>query len=335
MRLYAPAGRHRVVDDPPHDRMAEAEASRYGSRPYEVGVHQLVQQRKRHPLGALGDRRDKAGVEGFADDGRGIEHDFVLRPQATQLVGDQRADARGDRRVLDARLATRGVGRRARSAPRQLIEIERIAAALAVNSLLSGRVQRRTEQRPGLLRAERWQFEAAAKPCARARLERGDQACGSAPRRDRYKERSTEAAKNMRKDLDRGRVGPVDVVERQQHRLRLCKPLEQRPDRIVDAIALAAIRRDGPSGPEAGQRRLNRRELVERVGLKPVQQRGSERVDMVVERVDDDSERHVLLELGRAAVEYQKASFRSEAASLREQVGLADPGLSAQLDCPR
>ena len=56
---------------------------------------------------------------------------------------------------------------------------------------------------------------------------------------------------------------------------------------------------------------------------------------VLVERVDEDRERHVALELGRRAVEHQVPARIGRALELGEQSRLADARLADQQECRR
>ena len=96
--------------------------------------------------------------------------------------------------------------------------------------------------------------------------------------------------------VDRGRVRPVDVVEDEHERLRRGEPLEQRARRPVHAVALVLEHRRG------GRRALRERgqdlgELRLHVGRQPVEHARVQTGHEGVERVDEDPEGQVALEL--------------------------------------
>ena len=123
----------------------------------------------------------------------------------------------------------------------------------------------------------------------------------------------------------------MHVVEREHHRLALGQPLEQAPHRVVQPVALGALTAAGLAPVLAGQRREDRRELGHQALVQRPQERGLQRAQVVVERVDDQPERDVALELGGAALEHQVAPVLALAAKLREQPGFADARLADEL----
>ena len=75
------------------------------------------------------------------------------------------------------------------------------------------------------------ELQPAARPCPCGALECGEQARGGVAVGDRREQRSSEPAKQVGQQLHRRGVGPVDVVEGEQHRLAPRQPLEHASDR--------------------------------------------------------------------------------------------------------
>ena len=117
----------------------------------------------------------------------------------------------------------------------------------------------------------------------------------------------------------------MQVVEDQHERLRPRELLQQRADGAVQAVALVAAGRPG-----------QRREDVDELGARGVvevrQAARVEAVQVLVERVDEDAERQVALELGRAAGQDEAALGVGARLELGQQPGLAHPRLAEHLD---
>ena len=134
-------------------------------------------------------------------------------------------------------------------------------------------------------------------------------------------------------EVDRGRVGPVQVVQRQHERLGGGELLEQLDHRAVDAVALVQgrpLRRPG-----FRQRRQDLAELRAHRRVEPFEPSRVEALDVPVEGVDEDPEREVLLELGRRAFEHEMTARVGPRGELGEQAALADPRRSDHLDRAR
>ena len=132
-------------------------------------------------------------------------------------------------------------------------------------------------------------------------------------------------------ELDRGRIRPVDVVEDEHHWLGLRKRLEQNTDGAVAAVPLVLDRRPS-SGCEASQRWEDGRELRPYVVFERVEAARVEAVDVLVERVDEDPEREVELELRRPARQDEVPALVCTGSQLREQARLPDSRLAHQLE---
>jgi hypothetical protein len=126
----------------------------------------------------------------------------------------------------------------------------------------------------------------------------------------------------------------VKVVEDEHERLARCEQLEQFADGTVAAIALVLEPRR-ISGREWGQRRKDGRELGAYVRVECVDATWIEAMNVFVERVDEEREGEVTLELRGGAGEDELAARVGTRRELREQTGLADARLSCQLDRQR
>src|SRR5206468_12628871 len=119
---------------------------------------------------------------------------------------------------------------------------EGAAAALGVQRGAGGGIDARRQQRGGGVGAQRRRVEPASGAAPLRRVERGGKPRGRPPERERAEQRPVEAAYQVPDDLDRGVVGPVEVVKGEDRGLLRRQALEERADRVMGAVAL---------GPEA------------------------------------------------------------------------------------
>jgi hypothetical protein len=129
-------------------------------------------------------------------------------------------------------------------------------------------------------------------------------------------------------ELQRGIVGPVQVVEREHHASARAQGLQQRADRAVGLEALVLQAAGGGTG-EAVQPRDDRRELGGLVANQALEAIGAQRRGVIAERVDRHRERQILLQLGGTAREHEMAERIGPRAELADQARLADAGLAA------
>ena len=132
------------------------------------------------------------------------------------------------------------------------------------------------------------------------------------------------AAQEVQHELDRGVVGPVQVVEEERDGLLAPEHLEQGAQRAVAAEPLAGAD-GGGTGVHGGRGGGEDRGEVGAGGLDPAGVQGG---DVVVEGVDHEAEGHVALVLGRAAVEHEQAGLVGPGVHGVEQRALADAGLA-------
>ena len=242
VRLQPPRLAGAVVDRAAHERVAEAVAARDVGR--RRRCRRPAARRARPASRARPGRRRRPR-------GRGR----TARPpprRPSRAAGPAPAGRRSPGR---ARRATAGgTPTRSPSAPgsaaagagarAQLLEVERVAAALAVDR----------RQRPaapssasGLGLGQRPEPDSLTSPSRAACVERGQQAVGHLPgaegERDQHGRRR-RAAQQVRDQLERGVVGPVHVVEHEHDGLAHRQPLQQRADRAVgvEALVLQAAR---------------------------------------------------------------------------------------------
>jgi hypothetical protein len=221
--------------------MAEREPARGARDADQVGVRDLVERGERARLRHAGDAGGDTDLERLAGDRRAVQQRERGSRAGRELGGDRRAD--GPR---DAVLA--------RTCARQLLDEERVAAALLVDGAAGAR-----EQPLGVVAAERPQRNA---PSEAGRVARW-------PARDRQQHARVGRAVDERRDqLDRGRVGPVQVVQQQRQPAAGGEPLEQRPHRAVEAVALLHERR-AARVRERRQRGEDRRQFCEVIGTEP------------------------------------------------------------------
>ena len=124
--------------------------------------------------------------------------------------------------------------------------------------------------------------------------------------------------------LDRRRVGPVEVVEDDGGRPG-GERLEQRAHRAVRAVALA-LQGLSPVAPERRQGGEHAGELGEHVVAEALEPAWLQALDVRVDRVDEHAEGQVALELRGRAGQDEMALVVGAPRQLGEQVGLADPG---------
>ena len=178
---------------------------------------------------------------------------------------------------------------------RQAGELEPVEAAVAV-----GAIQRRAQPIGELARARGEHDQDAG--AGRAAHQRGD-------------------------EVDRRGIGPVDVVEDEHERARRGQPREQLAHRAMRPVALV-LQQARPVIARGRDRRQHVRDLAERLVAQARQHPRVEARDVLVERVDEDPERQVALELGRAAVQDDAATGGRARVQLRQQPRLADARLA-------
>ena len=224
----------------------------------------------------------KVEVERVARDGGAVEQHPGRRGQGGALGADGRDDAAG-------RLGP-GTG------ARQLLEQQRVAPGPREHALAVVRVVEAGQQGLGGFASERAEVERGGgtdrqQPLRHvARTERGDKQVRPLGR----------APHQVLEQFQRGRVGPVDVVEDESERMASRKR--------VKPVAQPTVQ-----PPSLGWRRGRReRHVVE-----------------WLERLGHRREGDVALQLGRPAPQHREAAFGRPVAEPVEQAGLADAGLAA------
>jgi len=127
----------------------------------------------------------------------------------------------------------------------------------------------------------------------------------------------------------------MHVVERDQDGSVGGESLEHGSNCVVKAVAVSLAARGRRLIGEPGQRREYVGELLQGLRLQGPQDSRIERSKVVVERIDDRSERDVLFEFGGPTDQYLPPSRLGSARELREEARLADAGLPHQLNDPR
>ena len=288
--------------------MAEAEAARDVGGAHQVHPQQLVERVQRGVLVHAGGGAGELGDERVARDRRALQQPPRAVAEQRELLAQRRGHVARD-------LA--GAAERAG----ELLQVERVPAALDVH-----RVGGVAVQRLGVLAAERRQLDAGERPGAVGALERGQQLLRDLPRahRERQQHRRLRWASQQRAEqLERARVGPVQVVEHQHQRLAGGEDAEQVADGLVRAVALVG---------HAARTRVQ--DAVE-LAVERLEHGGREAAHVLVERVDEDPERQVALELGRAARQHEAAAVVGHRLELRQQPRLADARLAHELDRAR
>ena len=298
MRAQQPAAGRALVDRPAHERVAEAEAARHVGGPDEAEREQLVDRLHRRRLVDARGGGGELGLERVARDRRALAAAVRVgrREQRELLRSSAAATARGHADAASRRRA----GRRCRLAgpaggPGELLEVERVAAALLVERVRERAVDVVAEQLARLLAPQRAELEPVSRPPRSRALERAGEALGSC--RGRAASASSTGADGRRRSsapsssIDAGSA-QCTSSSTQHERLARGEALEQLAHRAMRAVALVLQRRAGAAvaaptatGAPARARRAPRRR-ASRGGA--VQAR-----DVLVERVDEDPERQV------------------------------------------
>ena len=287
-----PAVRRRLVDRAAHDGVAEAEAARHVGVADEVGPSSSSRASSTSGSATVGRGCGELELERVAGHRGAVEHRAAPRRQQRELLGERGGDHGGTCRPASV---TAGPEPRPPGGTGQLLEVERVAAALLVaappatlaadqrgaSSRVSASSSRRVE-RPGAVRAVKGAAEPRGQLVGPGR-EREQHAGGGRPVQQRDEQ------------VDRCGVGPVEVVEHEHERLGGRELFEQLPHRAVGPVALVhgGLGAPRPESPATGSTcpspARTQRPAVEAPRI--------EALDVLVERVDEDPERQVLLEL--------------------------------------
>ena len=171
VRAQSPAAGRRLVDRPPDERMPEAKAARHLGLPNEVELQQLVQGLERRRLGGRRGGGGQLGFERVAGYRCPLKHGPCAVREKRELLGQ-----RGRNRGRHVEIPGRELGNACRALKSErsgeLLEIERVAAALLVESGCGGAVDRFTEELPSLVARQSADFDAEQCPRAVRSLER-------------------------------------------------------------------------------------------------------------------------------------------------------------------
>ena len=242
---HAPARRCDVVDGAADDRVAEREAARDRRGADQPARHELVHRGGGGPVVQLRHRGGELGIERVAGHGGGVEQHPRAGRDRVELGGQRAGDAVGH---------AVQVHRRARAVrPRELLQIERVAAAVGVDGLRG-----RADERGRLLLVQRRRRE----PLERALPQRGG-CCGghrrrrlALARRRRHQHRARGQPPQQRRQRGgRGGVEPVRVVEPEQERGPGGERRQQVAQGPVHAVAVGGLGlgQRAQRGQEAGQ----------------------------------------------------------------------------------
>jgi hypothetical protein len=218
--------------------------------------------------------------------------------------------------------------------PRELLEIERVTAALVVEHGYVGRVDLFTQKLASLDGRQSGELD-AGQCCLTMRPLKGNRqtrrhlpgahrdchehGCGRRP------------AQQGAEQLDGRRVGPVEVVEQEDERPGVGKLLEQRAHGTVAAVALV-LECNPARGRECRQRREDVGELGADVFVQTGQAIRIESLQVLVERIHEDREGQISLELRRGAREEESPTRIRASRELCQQARFPDPGLPDELD---
>ena len=302
--------------------MPEPEPPRVAGPVDEVEADQLVHGSQRRRLGHAACRGRELGVERIPDHGRAVERESRVVAQERELLGQIRRDRRGN---VEPRTPER---------PGELLEVEGVAAALLVQRLHGRLVDLIIQELASLRLRERTDLDPLQHAGAVRALECGGESAGRLPRPEGGCDEDGSvgrAPEEGAEELDGRRVGPVEVVDEEHERRRGREPLEQVAHRGVHAVAVVEDR-----GGTASRRRVQRRQdLRERVAgpvVECIEAVRLEPPDVFVERVDEDPEGEIALELGCRPAEDEVPMRIGPSGGLGEQASLPDARFADQCE---
>jgi hypothetical protein len=284
--------------------MPKAKASGHVGCAKEIDFQQLVDGLHHRRLGHPGRGRGELRLERIARHRRSFQQKTFGVGELRELLCECRSDGRRNpdgsqrRLVVQGQCSTCSVER-----PGELLKIEGVASALRVEDVRVNAIDRVAQELSRLLGAERAELDVGQQVGAPRPLERARQTLRQLARTHGQRQehrRSRRPAEKRAEQLDRRRVGPVEVIQYEYERLRRRKLLEQRAHRTVAAVALVLWRQLAP-GRERGQRREDVRKLRLNVVVEGCEAIPVEPPHVLVERINEDRERQVLFELGRRA----------------------------------
>ena len=318
------ADRAGLVNGAADQGVPEAKPPWYLALAHEVARDQLVERPQRIRCRQTRDRDSEIELERVAGDSGGVRK----RPRAGRDAVELTHDRRGDRR-RDTRPTVGHPVRGAATGTRKFKHVEGIALARRVQALALCRTCADDER-------------IRLPPCQRAELDRGDAVlerrgverreesviglAGPVGGGDQHS-RSGRSPQQMGGQLERGPVGPLDVVEDERHGLGHSEALDQLPHRMVRAEPLSGGRGPRPRA-ERAQRGKDARQLPLIVGGQPVEGVRLERGEVLVECIDHQAERQLTLELRCAARQGKEPGFVRHPQQQIHEPGLADPRLA-------
>ena len=259
----APAAGRGLVDRAAHERVPEAEAARHVRGADEVAAQQLVERVHRRGLGTPAAAAASSGSNGSPATAAPSRTRRAPADRTASSSASAAATARGTCTPASETSVAAASPRLAPRRARELLEVERVPAALRVERRGHGGADARAEQRARLVAAQRLELEAAsACPARRARSSATASRSGTCRGRSATTIRTARvgrAAQQRAEQLERPGVRPVQVVEQQHERLRRRQRLQQPAEGAVRAVAIALRRRAG---------RRQRREHVRELGAR-------------------------------------------------------------------
>jgi len=327
MRGEAPALASRLVDRAAHDRVAKAIAARYLRTAQQVGGQQLIQHGQRSRLVEVGGGDRLVELDGLA------RHRCPLGQAAGGLAerGDLvRKRGRHRPRDLAERLGGRGRRRAGRCPARELLEVERVAPALLEDLHPRAGVQGVAQEEVGLLGRQRERRQLDGTTTAGRRLQRPRQPDGQLPGPERHRKqhgRTRRTAQEVREELMRRVVCPVQVVERDHDGALARQRVQQAADGTVHEVALVGQERGLRVGA-GGHDGQYPRELTDAIAEHSCQPLVAKRSGVVVESVDPHPERDVALELRSSPGEHEIPTRIRARTQLVKQARLTDPRLA-------
>jgi hypothetical protein len=149
--------------------------------------------------------------------------------------------------------------------------------------------------------------------------------------REHHRNGPAVRAQQGAEQLDRRWVGPLEVVEHQDERPPLGQKLEQDADGAMAAIALV-LQSDLAGVGEGPQRRQDLPEFRSNLVVERAQALRVETRDVLIQRIDEDRQREVALELRRRSAEDELPACVRASTEFRDEARLADPWLAEQRD---
>ena len=280
--------------------MPKTEASRHVRLTDQVEAQQLVDRVERSRRWGECGSRGELGVEGVARYRRALEHEACSIGEKRDLLREGRGDE-WRHAQLDERSVLCGRSGRGRPVerPGQLFQVEGVTAAVVVQRSRNCLVHRRVEQLRRLGTGQGAEIESGQRVRSPCPLEgrRQSPRCLAGPERHRDQDGCIRRAAQERPDqLDRGGVGPMDIVEGKHQRRRRRQALEQLTGGAVAAVAL--VLDCALSGNrELGERGKDDGEGAAGFVTEGVEAARLEASQVVVDRIDEDPERQLALEL--------------------------------------